>query len=280
MRKGLLDRTDFILREAKSKFGKKVGVLWSTGKDSTCMLHLIKANFGEIPWPVIHLDTSYKFKEMYDFREKLAKEWGFKLVVAKNEEALKKGIGPKTHSKMECCTQLKTETLKQVLKDLKLKAVIVSIRQDEHGIRALERYFSPRDKEFKWNIAREKKGGDSGLEALQDTELSGWNLFATDFGSGCSNVRVHPILHWTELDVWEYTKEFNLPVNPMYFAKDGYRYRSLGCEPCTAPVKSNASTIDEVIEELKKTKVKERSGRAQDKESEYVMQKLRALGYP
>jgi len=167
----------------------------------------------------------------------------------------------------------------KLLRKNNVDAAIVSIRRDEHAIRGYERYMSPRDREFKWKIAEEQKGGDSGMKALQDTELGGWGLFESDFGEECDHVRVHPILHWDEADVWEYMKEKKLPVNPLYFAKGGKRYRSLGCRPCTLPVESDASTIDEITEELKKTKIKERSGRAQDKESSHAMEKLRSLGY-
>jgi len=277
--KDLINKSIFIIRETKAKFKNPI-VLWSTGKDSTAVLSLIKeAFYGEIPFPVVHIDTGYKFPEMYKFRDDLAKKWNLNLVVIKNEEALKNGM---CHEKgrEKCCTTLKTETLKQYIKKEKIDAVIVSIRRDEHGIRAYERYMSPRDKNFRWKIfEKEKKPtGDSGFKALQDAELSGWFIFATQFNN-CDHVRVHPILHWTELDVWKYIKDRNLPVNPLYFSRNGKRFRSLGCMPCTFPVESNAKTIDEIVEELKITKIEERSGRAQDKESEYVMQKLRALGY-
>lgn len=256
-------KTISIIREAKAQF-KNLAVLWSTGKDSTAMVWLCKkAFFGKVPFPVIHIDTGYKFSEIYEFRNEISKEWNLDLIVARNEEAFKKGISPK-NGKLACCTQLKTEALKELIKEKGFDALILAIRRDEHGIRAKERYFSPRDEEFRWRYTD------------QPAEL--WDLYvkpSEDF----SHMRVHPILHWTELDVWRYVKLENLPVNPLYFAKGGMRYRSLGCKPCTVPVPSDASTIDEIIEELTTTKIPERAGRAQDKERAYMMQKLRSLGY-
>jgi sulfate adenylyltransferase subunit 2 len=281
----------FIIREAYAQF-KNLAVLWSTGKDSTTMLWLIKkAFFGEIPFPVIHIDTGRKFKEIYEFRDKIAKEWNLKLIIAKNEEALKNGISWE-NSRLNCCNALKTEALKKVVRKYKFDALIVSIRRDEHAMRNIERYFSPRDKNFKWHIIRKKtkkemKEGDAPFVSLQPIELAGWDLFWSDFGPNVSHVRVHPLLHWREIDIWEYIKREKIPVNPLYFAKyvekeyglKNKRYRSLGCQPCTFPIDSKASTIDEIIEELRKTKTEEREGRAQDKENEEAMRKLRALGY-
>ena len=264
--KELENRSMYIIREAYAEF-KKPAVMWSTGKDSIMVLWLCrKAFFGEIPFPVIHIDTGYKFKQMYKFRDRIAKEWDLDLVIAKNEEAMKAGVGPKG-GKFECCTQLKTQALMECLKEYGFDALLLAIRRDEHGIRAKERIFSPRDKEFKWNY--------------RDQPLEMWDQYQSQRSiGGTVHTRVHPILHWRELDIWEYIKqEKDIPVNPMYFAKNGKRYRSLGCEPCTSTVDSNAKTIDEIVEELKMTKVAERAGRAQDKERAFTMQKLRALGY-
>jgi sulfate adenylyltransferase subunit 2 len=261
--KDLENRTIYIVRETYAEF-KKPAVLWSTGKDSTAMLWLCrKAFFGKIPFPVIHIDTGYKFKEMYSFRDKVAKEWGLDLLVARNEKALKEGMNPKD-GKLECCTRLKTEALREFLEEQGFDALILAIRRDEHGIRAKERYFSPRDENFKWDY--------------KDQPLEMWDQFQGLVGEG-THMRVHPILHWRELDVWEYVRNEGIVVNPMYFARNGKRYRSLGCEPCTLPIESNASNIDEIVEELKTSKVAERAGRAQDKEKTFTMQKLRALGY-
>ncbi len=127
-----------------------------------------------------------------------------------------------------------------------------------------ERYFSPRDEDFKWDY--------------RNQPLEIWVQFQRLVGTG-THMRVHPILHWRELDVWEYVKQEGIPINPMYFATNGKRYRSLGCEPCTFTIDSNATNIDEIVEELRTTKIAERSGRAQDKERSFAMQRLRALGY-
>ena len=256
-------RSIAIIREAKAQF-KRLGILWSTGKDSTTSLWLCKkAFFGKIPFPVIHIDTGYKFSEIYKFRDKIAKEWKLNLLVAKNEDAIEKEMSPEK-GRFECCTQLKTEALKDLIKKEKFDALILSIRRDEHGIRGKERYFSPRDEEFKWDYKN------------QPAEM--WDLYvkpAEDY----SHMRVHPILHWTEFEVWQYVRQEGLPVNPLYFAKEGKRYRSLGCQPCTVPIPSSAKTIEELVEELRTSKTAERAGRAQDKEKAYMMQKLRALGY-
>jgi sulfate adenylyltransferase subunit 2 len=288
----LEEKSIFIIREAYAQF-KRLAVLWSTGKDSTTTLWLCrKSFFGKIPFPVIHIDTSYKFPEIYEFRDRIAKEWKLKLIIARNEEALKKGTSPKTTSCFNCCTALKTEALKQVIKKYKFDALILSIRRDEHAMRNVERYFSPRDKEFKWHIIRPKspeemKEGDAPFVSLQPAELAGWDLYWSDFGPNVDHVRVHPLLHWREIDVWRYIKREKIPVNPLYFAKyvekayalKNKRFRSLGCEPCTIPIDSNANTIDEIIKELETTEIEERSGRAQDKEDKEMMRKLRSLGY-
>lgn len=256
-------RSITIIREAKAQF-KNPAVLWSTGKDSTATVWLCKkAFFGKIPFPVIHIDTGYKFPEMYKFRDEIAKEWGLDLIVTRNEEAIRNKMSPKKGA-LDCCTALKTEALKNLLKEEKFDALILAIRRDEHGIRAKERQFSPRDDNFRWNYVD------------QPAEL--WDLYvkpSEDF----SHMRVHPILQWTEFNVWEYMKQEELPVNPLYFSKNGTRYRSLGCMPCTVPIKSTASTIDEIVEEIKTSITPERAGRAQDKEKAYMMQKLRSLGY-
>ena len=259
----LENQTVYILREAYAEF-KNLAVLWSTGKDSTTMLWLCrKAFFGKIPFPVIHIDTGYKFKQMYKFRDEIASAWDLNLLVAKNKKALKEGVSP-NDGKFECCTRLKTEALRECLDEHGFDALILAIRRDEHGIRAKERYFSPRNENFGWDY--------------RDQPLEMWDQFQGLVGEG-THMRVHPILHWRELDVWEYTRREGMPVNSMYFARNGRRYRSLGCEPCTLTTESNAANIGEIVEELKITKVAERSGRAQDKEKSYTMQKLRALGY-
>ncbi|MDD5044280.1 MAG: sulfate adenylyltransferase subunit 2 [Candidatus Omnitrophica bacterium] len=259
----LENQSIFIIREAYRQF-RSVAMLWSIGKDSTALLWLIrKAFYGRIPFPIMHLDTTYKFKEIYEFRDKYAKEWGLDLLVYKNEKAIEDEVGP-SKRKFECCTELKTNALKEAILKNKFKAIYLGIRRDEHGIRAKERFFSPRDEDFEWNYKE------------QPPEL--WDQFKSK-AKNEEHIRVHPLLGWRELDIWEYIKKENIPIAGLYFAKDGKRYRSIGCQTCCEPVDSSADTIDKIIEELKTTTVSERSGRAQDKESAYTMQKLRSLGY-
>jgi sulfate adenylyltransferase subunit 2 len=253
----------YIIREAYRQF-KKVAMLWSIGKDSTTLLWLIrKAFYGKIPFPVVHLDTGYKFKEIYEFRDKYAKKWGLDLMVIKNQEAIDRDMGPKK-GKFECCTELKTNALKKAIVQYAFKALYLGIRRDEHGIRAKERVFSPRDDDFEWNYRE------------QPPEL--WDQYKSK-AKDEEHLRIHPLLGWIELDVWQYIKKEGMPLVSLYFAKAGKRYRSIGCEPCCNPIDSSAGSIDKIVEELKTTKVSERSGRAQDKEQDYMMQKLRSLGY-
>lgn len=258
----LESKSIFIIREAYKQF-KKVAMLWSIGKDSSCLLWLVrKAFYGKIPFPVVHIDTSYKFPEMIKWRDDYAKKWNLNLIVGMNKEALKQGMGPK--NKLACCTALKTDALKMVIKEHKFRALLLGIRRDEHGVRAKERVFSPRNEDFKWDYKN------------QPPEL--WDQYKAK-SEEQEHIRVHPLLHWTEVDIWEYIKRENIPIISLYFAKDGKRYRSLGCKCCCGPIKSDADDIDALIHELKTTKQGERAGRAQDKEEANAMQKLRSLGY-
>jgi sulfate adenylyltransferase subunit 2 len=254
----------FIIREAYKRF-KNMAMLWSIGKDSTTLLWLCrKAFYGKIPFPCLHIDTTFKFPEMYVFREKYAREFGLNLIVFKNEEALARGVNYSNQDSLTVNTELKTNALKMAIAKFKFKALLLGIRRDEHGIRAKERVFSPRDSDFHWDYKN------------QPAEL--WNLFKTKSVDD-DHLRVHPLLGWTELDIWEYIKREGIPINELYFAKNGKRYRSLGCMPITAPIDSEADSVEKIVEELKITKISERSGRAQDKEQLYAMQKLRSLGY-
>lgn len=253
----------YIIREAHKKF-ENLGMLWSIGKDSTTLLWLVrKAFMGRIPFPLVHVDTSYKFPEMIEFRDRLAKEWGAELVTGSNAAALEAGMG---HAKgrFECCTALKTQALQKLIEERGYKGIFLGIRRDEEGSRAKERYFSPRGKNFEWNV--------------KDQPPEFWDQFNTAF-SPDTHVRIHPILHWSELDVWEYIRREKIPTCGLYFARNGKRFRTLGCVPCCAPVDSSAADIDAIIEELKVTTTPERAGRAQDHEKAYMMQKLRTLGY-
>ena len=259
----LENKSIYIIREAYARF-KNIALLWSIGKDSTTLLWLSrKAFFGSIPFPVIHIDTSFKFKEIYEFRDNYAKKWNLKLIVSQNKEALRKGMGPEK-SKLECCNALKTEALKQTIKEYGFKALLLAIRRDEHGIRAKERYFSPRDVNFTWDYQN------------QPAEL--WDLYNSKAGDK-QHFRIHPLLHWRELDVWRYIHREKIPVTSLYYSSAHTRYRSIGCACCCAPINSDADSVSKIIRELETTREAERSGRAQDKEDAYAMQKLRSLGY-
>ncbi len=260
----LENQSVYIFREAYKKF-KKLAMLWSIGKDSTVMLWLArKAFFGKVPFPLVHVDTSYKIPEMIEFRDRMAKEWDVNLVVGMNKKALADGMNH-TKGRLTCCSALKTEGLQQIMQEKGYEALILGIRRDEEGTRAKERYFSPRDKNFEWNFKD------------QPPEL--WDQFMTDFAPGV-HIRIHPLLHWREVNIWEYILREKISVVSLYFTNaQGIRYRSLGCAPCTFPIKSAARNVEDIINELRSTKISERSGRAQDKEDEYGMQKLRVKGY-
>ena len=261
--KDLENRSVFILREVKKRFKNPV-LLWSMGKDSTTLLWLCKqAFYNEIPFKVLHLDTETEFGEVYEFRDKLAKEWNLDLIIGKTKGKFKKNT----------CSPRKTEILKDMIKQYNFDAVIVGIRRDEHGIRSMEHYFSPRDKKFKWNLSKINK---QNIESLQDAEFSKWGIYATEFKNS-NHVRIHPLLHFTELDIWKCVKKEKIPTCSLYFAKNEKRFRSIGCKCCSSKINSKADDIDKIITELKNSKDSERQGR--DTEKEYNMQKLRSLGY-
>ena len=254
----------YILREARHRY-PRLALLWSMGKDSTTLLWLCrKAFLGRVPFPVVHIDTSYKFPEMYAFRDRLAREWGLDLVVHRNEEALAAGMAPERFGTLACCGALKTEALKQAVARLNLDALILGIRRDEHGIRAKERYFSPRDQQSHWRYEE------------QPPEL--WDLYRSA-GQEDHHVRVHPLLHFTELDIWHYVRREGIPVVDLYFSRGGTRFRSIGCRTCCKGLPSGAGSVEEIITEIGTSNTAERAGRAQDKEEAFLMQKLRSLGY-
>jgi len=280
----------YLLREAYANF-KNLGMLWSIGKDSTALLWLVrKAFFGHVPIPLIHIDTGYKIPEMITYRDDLTVKWKLNMVYGINEEAVRKRetFPDGNADRISCCRILKTEALRNTLNGTgpryrfnhrkmeyerdesgePFTGVILGIRADEEGSRSKERYFSPRDQENLWEI------GD------QPPEF--WNQFKTDFAPG-THIRIHPLLDWTELNVWEYIQREKIPTVSLYYDKgEGKRYRSLGCYPCTFPVESTAKTVDEVVEELRSGKFAngaERSGRAQDEDDGGGLETLRRGGY-
>ncbi|MDY6786941.1 MAG: sulfate adenylyltransferase subunit CysD [candidate division WOR-3 bacterium] len=280
----------YILREAYSNF-KSLCMLWSIGKDSTVLLWLArKAFFGHVPFPLIHIDTGFKIPEMIEYRDRLTREWHLDMIYGQNKKALQNKEtfpdGNATH--LECCKKLKTEALRNTLSGdwpryrfnhaadkyeidsnkEPFTGVIAGVRSDEEGSRSKERYFSPRDVNNDWNIEN------------QPPEF--WNQFKTEFAPG-THVRIHPLLDWTETNIWEYIQSENIPVVSLYFDRgSGRRYRSLGCAPCTMPIDSTASNVEEVVAELKTGKlsrIAERAGREQDKEDGGGLEELRKDGY-
>jgi len=253
----------FILREAFNKI-ENLAMLWSLGKDSNAMLWLArKAFFGHVPFPLVHIDTKHKIPEMIEFRDQLAKDWDLNLVTGSNEQALAEGMNPEK-GRVVCCSALKTDGLKGIVEKNGYTGLIAGIRRDEEGTRAKERVFSPRGENAAWDFRE------------QPPEF--WEQFNTEVPPGAS-LRIHPLLHWTEIDIWRYIAREGIPIPDLYFAKNGERYRSLGCAPCTGSIKSNATTLEQIIAELEATKVPERAGRAQDQESEDAFERLRVEGY-
>ena len=251
----------FIFREAFARL-HKLALLWSLGKDSNVMIWLArKAFFGRVPFPVMHVDTGKKFPEMYAFRDRYSQEWQLDLLVEQCPplETIDPTLPPAARSAAR-----KTEGLKAALTKHRFDGLFAGIRRDEEATRAKERVFSPRGAEGIWDI--------------RDQPPEFWNHFNISPPSG-AHMRIHPILHWTESDIWAYTRRENIPIIPLYLAHDGKRYRSLGDEDITSPIASNAGTIDEIIAELDSTKIPERSGRAMDHESEDAFERLRTAGY-
>jgi len=251
----------YIFREAFARL-KKIALLWSLGKDSNVMIWLArKAFFGKMPFPALHVDTQKKFPEMYAFRDQYAKEWGLDLKVdfCPPIEDIDPTLPPAARSAAR-----KTEGLKLALAKYGFDGVIAGIRRDEEATRAKERVFSPRGTEGGWDV--------------RDQPPEFWDQFNASPPPG-AHLRIHPILHWTEADIWAYTQRENIPIIPLYLSKNGKRYRSLGDQDITFPIASGAGTVDEIIAELEETRAPERAGRAMDHESEDAFERLRADGY-
>jgi len=251
----------FIFREAFARL-KKLALLWSLGKDSNVMVWLArKAFFGRVPFPVLHVDTGRKFPEMYAFRERFAREWQLDLNVEPCPpiELIDASLPPAARSAAR-----KSEGLKLALAKHGFDGLIAGIRRDEEPTRAKERVFSPRGPEGGWDV--------------RDQPPEFWDQFNASPPHG-AHLRVHPILHWTEADIWVYTRRENIPIIPLYLARNGWRFRSLGDADITFPVPSEAGTIDEIIAELAGTKIPERAGRAMDHETEDAFERLRVAGY-
>jgi sulfate adenylyltransferase subunit 2 len=251
----------YILREAFNRV-TRLSMLWSVGKDSNVLIWLAKkAFFGHVPFPVINIDTGKKMPEMYAFRDAYGEKWGLDLVVVQCPpiETVDPTLPPATRSAAR-----KTAALKQIVAERQFDGVIAGIRRDEEGTRAKERVFSPRDNSGHWDY--------------RDQPPEFWDQYNAEFRPG-THVRIHPLLHWTELDIWHYIEREQIPVVDLYFARHGKRYRSLGDNDITFPVASNATTIAQIIVELSVTRVAERSGRAMDHESEDSFERLRSDGY-
>ncbi len=253
-----------IIREA-FKQTRNLYVLWSMGKDSTVLVHLIrKAFLGNFPISLVHIDTSFKIPEMITFRDEYVKKHNLNLIIGKNQDALNNGMNH-TLGKLNCCGALKTQALLDIILSYNIHGLMLGIRRDEEGSRGKERVVSPR-----FNSGKDWQYKD------QLAEIADYYNFHLPEDI---HLRIHPILHWTELDIWEYIKQENLEILPLYYAKNGIRYRSLGCYPCTNSIVSQATTLDEIILELKNTKESERAGRAQDQADNHAMQLLRKIGY-
>ena len=251
----------YILREAYNRL-KPLGMLWSIGKDSNVVLWLArKAFFGRVPFPVVQLDTAMELDEVYAYRDRYTKEWDLDLVIidCPPEADMDPSLPPMTRAAAR-----KSAGLRLWLDSVDPKGVIVGIRRDEEATRAKERVFSPR--------------GTSGQWQFRDQPPEFWDQFNTEPPPG-AHLRVHPLLHWTELDVWRYSQREGIPINDLYFSRDGKRYRSLGEKNITAPIASNAATIEEIIAELMITRTPERAGRLMDNEAEDSFERLRTDGY-
>jgi sulfate adenylyltransferase subunit 2 len=283
----------YILREAVAEFSHPV-MLYSIGKDSSVMLRLAQKAFfpGKIPFPLLHIDTGYKFQEMIEFRDTYTKEIGAELLVHRNEEALHQGANPFSLGTQKCCGLLKTKSLLDALSQLGFNAAFGGARRDEEKSRAKERIYSLRDAQGQWDPKNQRP------------EL--WNLFNSRIGKS-ESVRVFPLSNWTELDIWLYIHAESIPIVPLYYAREREtvlrngslvlvhtreqllpgetttrvkcRMRSLGCVPCTGAIRSEADTVPQIIEEMISFRRSERENRAIDHDEEGSMELKKREGY-
>ncbi len=282
-----------IMREVVAEFENPV-MLYSVGKDSSVMVRLARKAFapGKLPFPLLHVDTSYKFKEMYEFRDKFVKTIGADLIVKGNQDAIDAGTNPFDLGTSKCCALLKTKGLLDALKEGKYDAAFGGARRDEEKSRAKERVYSFRDKFGHWDPKNQRP------------EL--WNLYNGQHNKG-ENIRVFPLSNWTELDIWLYIYKEEIPIVPMYFAKERpmvvrdhmlipiegpvklregekqemvwSRFRTLGCSPCTGAVRSRADTLEKVIEEIMTARQSERITRIIDHDRDGSMELKKREGY-
>ncbi len=283
-----------IIREVVAEFDNPV-MMYSVGKDSAVMLHLALKAFApaKLPFPLLHVDTLWKFKEMIEFRDQRAKEEGFELLVHTNPDGIAQGIGPFTHGSAVHTDIMKTQGLKQALNKYKFDAVFGGARRDEEKSRAKERIYSFRDKNHRWDPKNQRP------------EL--WNIYNARVHKD-ESIRVFPLSNWTELDIWQYIYLEQIPIVPLYFAakrpvveKDGVkimvddermpigpedvikeemvRFRTLGCYPLTGAVNSTATTLEEIIKEMLLSRTSERQGRVIDNDSAGSMEKKKIEGY-
>ena len=254
-----------IIREVAAEFGNPV-MPYSIGKDSAVMLHLARTAFfpGKLPFPVLHVDTRWKFQEMYAFRSRRVEEMGLELITHINPEGVAQDMNPFTYGSAKHTDVMKTQGLKQAVDLHGFDVAFGGARRDEEKSRAKERVFSFRTSSHRWDPKNQRP------------EL--WNLY-NGYKSPGESIRVFPLSNWTELDIWEYIYREHIPIVPLYFAQDGKRYRSLGDQDITHPIDSNAATLEEIIKELETTNTSERAGRAMDHEREDAFERLRASGY-
>ncbi len=251
----------YILREAYAQV-EPLSMLWSLGKDSNVMVWLArKAFFGRVPFPVILLDTGNELDEVYAFRDEYVGKWGLSYVNAACPPLEETDPSLPLNSRHAA---RKTLGLKRILAEQGFRGVFLGIRRDEQALRGKERVFSPRDAEGAWNYKE------------QPAEF--WDHYKTELPPG-AHLRIHPLLAWTEIDIWRYIEREDIPVVPLYFARDGWRYRSLGEKDITRPIRSDAASIAEIIAELEVTRQPERAGRTMDHDSEDSFERLRASGY-